>query len=211
MKKILLFCLLVLSVLSQAQTAQKVLYPVVTVSDLDKVLPFYTKILPFELLGIREVNHQMVAKLYNIANPATTARIATLKLGEETFELLDFIEPENGQKIPADARSNDLWFQHIAIVVSDMDAAYQLLRANHVEHVSSSPQTLPTYITAAAGIKAFYFHDPDGHNLEIIYFPAGKGNPKWQKTNGKVFLGIDRKSTRLNSSHITPSRMPSSA
>jgi catechol 2,3-dioxygenase-like lactoylglutathione lyase family enzyme len=191
MRTILLILLSSLSFFTQAQTAQRVLNPVVTVSDLDKVLPFYTKTLPFELVGIREVNHATLAKLFNVNNPQTTARIATLKLGEESFELMDFIEPENGAKIPSDSKSNDLWFQHIAIVVSDMDAAYKILRENQVVHVSSSPQTLPNYITAAAGIKAFYFQDPDGHNLEIIYFPKDKGNPKWQKPTDKVFLGID--------------------
>src|SRR5258707_4224523 len=63
-----------------------------------------------------------------------------------------------------------------SIIVSDMDKAYQILRANKVRHASTGPQTLPSYITAAAGIKAFYFKDPDNHVL-------------------------DRKSTRLNSSH----------
>jgi len=29
------------------------------------------------------------------------------------------------------------------------------------------------------------------HNLELIYFPKGKGLPKWQQDNGKIFLGID--------------------
>ena len=197
MKNILLF-ILFSPLLAKAQTAQKVLNPVVTVSDLDKILPFYTQVLPFELKGIREVNHSTVAKMFNITNPETTARIATLKLGEETFELMDFIESENGEKIPADSRSNDLWFQHIAIVVSDMDLAYKMLSNRDVEQVSTMPETLPSYITAAAGIKAFYFHDPDGHNLEIIFFPAGKGNPNWQKTNDKLFLGIDHTAIASN-------------
>ena len=202
MKNIFLF-ILFLPILVKAQTAQTVINPVVTVSNLDKILPFYTQVLPFELKGIREINHATVAKLFNINNPETTARIATLKLGEETFELMDFIEPENGEKIPADSRSNDLWFQHIAIVVSDMDLAYKMLSNRDVEQVSTMPETLPSYITAAAGIKAFYFHDPDGHNLEIIYFPAGKGNPKWQKTNAKLFLGIDH--TAIGSNLTTES------
>jgi Glyoxalase/Bleomycin resistance protein/Dioxygenase superfamily len=36
-----------------------------------------------------------------------------------------------------------------------------------------------------------YFKDPDGHNLEIIYFPPEKRDPRWQNANGKLFLGID--------------------
>ena len=64
--------------------------------------------------------------------------------------------------------------------------------AHHkVRHTSTGPQRIPDWNKAAAGIKAFYFKDPDGHNLELIYFPAGKGNPKWQQTNGRLFLGID--------------------
>jgi catechol 2,3-dioxygenase-like lactoylglutathione lyase family enzyme len=196
MKNILILILLSINFYANAQ---KVINPVVTVSDLDNSLAFYTKILPFELVGIREIDHVSVAKLFNISSPETKAKIATLKLGEESFELMDFIEKENGLKIPEDSRSNDLWFQHIAIVVSDMDVAYKILSNKEVEQVSTMPETLPAYITAAAGIKAFYFHDPDGHNLEFIYFPQGKGNPKWQRPpspqkgsdSKNIFLGID--------------------
>src|SRR6185369_3330166 len=72
-------------------------------------------------------------------------------------------------------------------------------RSHHVGHVSSGPQTLPRWNRAAAGIQAFYFVDPDGHTLELIHFPKGKGDPRWQ-TRGNcqrtpaelcLFLGID--------------------
>jgi len=95
------------------------------------------------------------------------------------------------QAIPHDSRSNDLWFQHIAIVVEDMEETYDQVHANKVEHVSTAPQTLPDYIPAAAGISAFYFRDNDDHNLELIYFPEGKGNPKWKRNSLNPFLGID--------------------
>jgi catechol 2,3-dioxygenase-like lactoylglutathione lyase family enzyme len=72
-----------------------------------------------------------------------------------------------------------------------MDKAYQQLRDHKVKHASTGPQTIPISNKAAAGIRAFYFKDPDGHNLEIIYFPADKGDPRWQSANGRLFLGID--------------------
>jgi catechol 2,3-dioxygenase-like lactoylglutathione lyase family enzyme len=72
-----------------------------------------------------------------------------------------------------------------------MDQAFAKLRELKVQFVSTAPQTLPASIPAAAGIKAFYFHDRDQHNLEIIYFPMGKGDPRWQKKTDKLFLGID--------------------
>ena len=113
-----------------------------------------------------------------------------LKLGDESIELLQFLGAA-GAPVPADARSNDLSFQHVAIIVSDMARAYEVLRQNHVHYISPYPQTLPEWNPNAAGIKAFYFQDPDGHPLEVLQFPAGKGDPKWQQANGKLFLGID--------------------
>jgi catechol 2,3-dioxygenase-like lactoylglutathione lyase family enzyme len=44
---------------------------------------------------------------------------------------------------------------------------------------------------AAAGIQAFYFQDPDQHNLEVIYFPPGKGQQRWQEKTDKLLLGLD--------------------
>jgi catechol 2,3-dioxygenase-like lactoylglutathione lyase family enzyme len=72
-----------------------------------------------------------------------------------------------------------------------MDKAYQQLRAHKVRHASTGPQTIPASNKTAPGIRAFYFKDPDGHNLEIIYFPPEKRDPRWQNANGKLFLGID--------------------
>jgi len=194
MKRLPLLIFLLVTVLSaQAQSVRAVLRPTVTVSDLEKILPFYTQTLPFQLIGIQGVPASIVQSLFGIQTPGATARIATLKLGDETLDLLDFGNPDTGAAIPADSRSTDGWFQHVAIVVSDIDKAYQLLRQHKVEHVSSSPQTLPAYLTAAAGVRAFYFRDPDGHVLELIAFPAGKGNPKWHPANGPVplFMGLD--------------------
>ena len=68
---------------------------------------------------------------------------------------------------------------------------FEKLRALKVQFVSTAPQTLPPSIPAAAGIKAFYFRDPDGHNLEVIFFPPGKGDSRWQQKSDKIFLGID--------------------
>jgi catechol 2,3-dioxygenase-like lactoylglutathione lyase family enzyme len=60
-----------------------------------------------------------------------------------------------------------------------------------VEHASSGPQRLPDWNPNAGGIEAFYFRDPDGHYLEVLAFPPGKGLPKWHQSGGRLFLGID--------------------
>jgi hypothetical protein len=112
-----------------------------------------------------------------------------MQLGDEKIRLLNF--NVTGKKDPLDSRSNDLWFQHLAIVVGDMDKAYRKLVSNKVNHISTFPQTLPDFLPKAGGIKAFYFTDYENHPLELIYFPSGKGPDKWHGANKKLFLGID--------------------
>ena len=161
----------------------------ITVSDLDAALAFYTEVLPFEPVGEAEVADIDHARLFGVFG--THARVARLRLGTEEIELIEFLAPANGRPIPPDSRSNDLWFQHIAIVVSDMDAAYAHLRDHGVDYASTGPQTLPDWNPAAGGISAFYFRDPDGNHLELIHFPPDKGNPRWQEPTDALFLGID--------------------
>jgi len=77
--------------------------------------------------------------------------------------------------------------------VADMDRAYAHLRGHGVRHISTEPQTLPQWNKGAAGIRAFYFADPDDHTLEVIWFPPGKGDPRWQtpRLGDRLFWGID--------------------
>jgi catechol 2,3-dioxygenase-like lactoylglutathione lyase family enzyme len=161
-----------------------------TVADMDKALDFYTHVLPFEKVADKEVWGEDLERLNGVFG--ARVRIVDLRLGGERLELTEYLTPQS-RSIPVDSQSNDLWFQHIAIIVSDMDKAYAMLRAKNVRHASTGPQTLPAYITAAAGIRAFYFKDPDSHVLEILQFPQGKGLQKWHELarSGKLFLGID--------------------
>ena len=160
----------------------------ITVSDMDKSVKFYTAVLTFEKLSDKEQSGPEFDRLYVVSH--AHIRVVDLKLGDESIELMQFLGAA-GAPVPTDARSNDLSFQHVAIIVSDMTRAYEVLRQNHVHYISPYPQTLPEWNPNAAGIKAFYFQDPDGHPLEVLQFPPGKGDPKWQQANGRLFLGID--------------------
>jgi len=160
----------------------------ITVSDMDRSVKFYTEVLGFKKTSDQELlgaDYENLQGLFGLR-----MRVVRMQLGDESIELVDYLTA-GGRSIPEDAKSNDISFQHIAIVVSDMERAYQVLKAYKIAYVSTGPQTLPVSNAAAAGIKAFYFQDPDRHNLELIYFPAGKGQEKWHKPNGKLFLGID--------------------
>src|SRR5262249_4799051 len=125
-----------------------------SVSDLDKSVAFYTQVLPFQQISKTEDRK---------------VRAARLKLGEETIELRQFLATK-GRPVPLDSKSNDHWFQHFAIIVSDMDKAYAQLQEHHVRPESQGPQRLPDWNKNAGGIKAFYFKDPDNHPVEILAF-----------------------------------------
>jgi catechol 2,3-dioxygenase-like lactoylglutathione lyase family enzyme len=159
-----------------------------TVADMERAVGFYSSVLSFEKVSDVEVIGDAYEQLEGVFG--LRIRVVRMRLGEEFIELIEFLAPR-GRPIPVDSRSHDRWFQHIALIVNDMDRAYQWLRQHKVEHASSGPQRLPDWNPNAGGIQAFYFKDPDGHHLEILQFPPGKGDPKWQAKTDRLFLGID--------------------
>lgn len=168
----------------------------ITVKDMNRSVKFYQEVLGFKKISDNEYSGTEFEKLEGVFG--LNIRVVRMQLGDEFIELTDYLTT-GGRSIPEDQKANDLFFQHIAIVVSDMDKAFEQLKKFNVEYVSTSPQTLPVTNIAAAGIKALYFHDIDNHNLELIYFPKGKGNPKWQASSGKIFLGIDHTAIGVSS------------
>lgn len=159
-----------------------------TVSGMDRSVAFYAGVLDFRKVSDIEFHNERFDRLTGVFG--ARVRIVRMMLGDETLELTEYLTPP-GRPVPPDSRSNDRWFQHVAIVVRDMDAAYARLRTHNVKPISVEPQRIPDWNKAAAGIRAFYFRDPDNHPLELIYFPSGKGDPRWQRKGDLLFLGID--------------------
>ena len=62
------------------------------------------------------------------------AEEVVMRLGAQDIALVRFAA--QGRPYPRDSRSDDLWFQHLAIVVSDMDVAYA--------HLSRMPDGAPS-------------------------------------------------------------------
>ena len=163
-------------------------YVGMTVADLEQSIEFYSEVLSFQKIKDVEVWGEDWEKLQGVFG--LRMRVVQMQLGEEVIALMEYLTPQ-GRPIPVDSRSNDRWFQHIAIVVKDMEKAYQHLSQYKVKHTSTSPQQLPEWNKKLGGVKAFYFKDPDGHNLELIAFPPDKADDKWLKQTDKLFLGID--------------------
>lgn len=157
-----------------------------TVGDLARASAFYREVLGFEQEWEGVVESEAHALLLGVRG--MRPRVARLRLGDERIELLDWPSP-TGRPIPADSRSNDHWFQHVAIIVSDMAQACDRLRRHGVAH--TAPQRLPDWNPNVAGIEASYFRNPDGNPLELLSFPRGKGEGKWHAQKGGLLLGID--------------------
>jgi catechol 2,3-dioxygenase-like lactoylglutathione lyase family enzyme len=156
-----------------------------TVSKLEDAIAFYE-----QALGFRKVSEGAVSDDPLTGVFGARVRTARLELGSESIELDEYVAGA-GQPVPADSRSNDLWFQHFAVVVSDMDQAWAHVSGFPIRAISTAPQTIPESNAAAAGIRAVKFKDPDGHPVELLWFPRGKGDPRWQQQAAGLFLGID--------------------
>jgi catechol 2,3-dioxygenase-like lactoylglutathione lyase family enzyme len=160
------------------------------VSDLDRAEAFYRDALGFSAVARGR------ATLAALGLDDEGAREVVMRLGAEIIAL---VRPATlGRPYPPDSRSNDLWFQHLAIVVSDMDAAYAHLAAcPDWRAISEGPQLLPP---SDGAVRAFKFRDPDGHPLELIWFPPGQGRAVWQQdASGALFLGIDHSALSIAS------------
>lgn len=155
------------------------------VSDLAEAIDFYRDALGFTTVNETRLDDFAWTELAGVSD--VRARSARLRLGEQEIELTAFDPP--GRAYPRDSSTTDHWFQHIAIVVADMDAAYaRLCRHSFTAITEDGPQRLPAN---TGSVTAFKFRDPDGHPLELIHFPPGTGNACWQKHKKGVFLGID--------------------
>ncbi len=154
------------------------------VSDLGRAEAFYR-----EALGFRAVARGPSDQATLAALGLGDAEEVLMRLGAEEIALVRCAVP--GRPYPPDSRSDDLWFQHLAIVVDDIDAAYAHLArcAGWQPITDGGPQLLPP---ANGAVRAFKFRDPDGHPLELLWFPPGQGRPLWHEGGAaSPFLGID--------------------
>jgi catechol 2,3-dioxygenase-like lactoylglutathione lyase family enzyme len=154
------------------------------VSDIGRTERFYHGTLGFQTIARKHVRDPSLAALFGL--PPEAMDVLTMRLGEQQVEFTQFERP--GRGYPTGSQSPDRWFQHIAIIVSDMDAAAARVRASGAYMISTGgPQTLPA---RNGHVRAFKFRDPDGHPLELLWFPPGQGRAIWHG-HGGLFLGID--------------------
>jgi catechol 2,3-dioxygenase-like lactoylglutathione lyase family enzyme len=77
-------------------------------------------------------------------------------------ELFQYHSPE-GKPFPSDKPVSDKGITHFGFEVEDIDALHERLAAQGVQF-NAAPQTI------RPGVKAAYFHDPDGITVEFVQY-----------------------------------------
>lgn len=131
-----------------------------TVSDLEKSIAFYRDILGMTLEREVEISGEMIEQI--VALPATHLKIAFLRVGGDTLELIQYLSPEGKKSL--DQKTCDVGSAHLCFRVTDVDKAYQELSAKGVKF--KNPTAHFTEDTRGGG--AVYFWDPDNITLELI-------------------------------------------
>ncbi len=169
------------------------------VSDLDRAEYDYVTTFGCALERRDAVEHSLASVL---GIPEASGRRSLLRLGSERIELLEFAD-SMGRPYPCDSTSTDIWFQHMAIVVSDVTAAHQRVMAHprFMPISRAGPVRLPD---ESGGVMAFKFRDHDGHPLELIAFPEEQGPSEWHNADStRSFLGIDHTAIGISDSRIS--------
>jgi catechol 2,3-dioxygenase-like lactoylglutathione lyase family enzyme len=167
-----------------------------TTSEADRLGAFYQEAFGFEPMEIEHYAGEAFARLSGVEG--AQARALPLRLGEEMIELLAFAQ--RGAPYPADIGCDDPRFQHIAIVVADMETAY--LRLCACEGWTAITKPAPQRLPASSGaVTAFKFRDPEGHPLELLAFPPDNVPPRWRETPHRhgPCLGVDHSAIVVSS------------
>jgi catechol 2,3-dioxygenase-like lactoylglutathione lyase family enzyme len=138
-----------------------------TVSDLDRSIDFYTRLLGFELLGSWTRTGPFIETVVGFAD--AELRIAALRIpgapagrSAHHLELIQYVAP-SGETL--DLRTCDVGAAHLALETDSIHATYEHLDANGVTFVSP-PVRIET--GKNAGGFACYLRDPDGFTLELV-------------------------------------------
>jgi len=141
----------------------------VTVSSLERSLPFYT-----EVLGLKEVERHLLEgdTISTMAGKPgvvmQVVRLASPDTPEVLVDLQQYVQPKGGVSNAALGMANH---SHFCFGVKDMETAHQQLRAKGVEFVSA-PVTFDLGEDWNYGaLKVVFLKDPDGFILELVEMP----------------------------------------
>ena len=139
-----------------------------TVSDLDRSIDWYTRVLGLELVHRQRQENAYTQVLVGI--PGAVLEVAQFAVpgvpparSTHMLELVEYVTPR-GRDL-GELGTNSVGCAHLALIVTDLEARYERMSGLGVEF-----RNPPVEITAGANTGGFacYFHDPDGITLELL-------------------------------------------
>ncbi len=135
----------------------------ITVSSLEKSIPFYRDVLELKLIKEEPVRKARGEKL---GVPGAVIKIAVFQVGDtnETLELIEYIKPDSSNVYGRPV--NSIGQVHVAFRVKNIEEKIKHMKKYGVKFVSEDFEKIPD--GPLAGWKWIYFKDPDGVNMELI-------------------------------------------
>lgn len=157
---------------------------VLVTDDPDRLVAFYVDVLGFVPDGAAAPIDPVEMAAIGLRGGGERRR---LRIGDQSVSIERY--DVQGRPYPDGSDSASLWFQHLALVVTDIGASFGRLAA--FSPISEGgPQRLPE---SSGGVEAYKFRDPDGHPLEFLYFPPDGTPPPWRgrRSSDGIAVGID--------------------
>ena len=139
----------------------------IIVSDLDKAMAFYDKLLDMEPSTRADVDKSAgLARQLKVER--AVVRVAFYEVsGGVSIELIEVREPEE-QKVQPEGYVPGS--KHVCFLVEDVDQTYADMKAEGYDF-HGEPCHFEEETPDLEGVKFAYFRDPDGNILEIIEMP----------------------------------------
>ena len=143
-----------------------------TVSDIERSVDWYTRVLELELVHRQRQDNEYTPVLVGI--PGAVLEVAQFAVpgvppahSTHMLELVEYIEPR-GRDL-GELATNSVGCAHLALMVDDIHERYMRMGAQGVPF-----RNPPVAITAGANEGGFacYFCDPDGITLELLQPPV---------------------------------------
>ena len=130
----------------------------------------------------REMGAQLNHTIVWCHDKQTSAAFLTELLGlppAVPFGPMLVVKLDNGVSVDFYSQEGEIAKQHYAFLVGedDFDAVFARIRARGLTYWADPARTKPGEINHHYGGRGVYFHDPDGHLLEVITTPYGNELP----------------------------------
>ena len=108
--------------------------PGLTVSDMDRSIAFFSRVLTFEKVADVEVAGEAYEHLHGVFG--LRMRVVRMKLGDEQIELVEYLAPRDGRPYPAEAKAiglvNEVYPDHAAMMAAVMATAREIAAKNPI-------------------------------------------------------------------------------